>query len=81
MAKLGLHQRLMRAGFQKARYRGMDGECWGNLSKGIRVCFMEWPVRQERFWVCIDFPADYARGFGSESAACEHALERAERSA
>ena len=80
MATLGLHERLRKAGFVKARYRGMEGECWGNLSRGIRVCAVQWSVRGECVWLCIDFRDNYAKGFGSESAACEHALERAERS-
>ena len=80
MAKQWLHDRLVHAGFQRAKYRGINGENWGNLSQGIMVFSVHWRIQQKRVWMCIDFPAEYAKGFGSESAACEHALERAERS-
>ena len=83
MAQEDLFQRLLKAGFQKATYRGgRDGSTkgWANLSAGIQVFSVEWNILQKRVWVCMDFPNNYAQGFGSESAACEHALERAERS-
>ena len=80
MATLGLHERLWQAGFVKARYRGFESDSWGNLKKCIVVFSQEWRIQQKRVWICIDFRDNYARGFGSESAACEHALERAERS-
>ena len=81
MAKQWLHDRLVHAGFQRARYRGFDADCWGNLEKCIVVFSQEWRIQQKRVWICVDFRDNYAKGFGSESAACEHALERAERSA
>ena len=81
MAKQGLHDRLTHAGFVRAKYRGINGENWGSLSQGIMVFCVFWKITQKRVWLCVDFPAGYAKGFGSESAACEHALERAERGA
>lgn len=78
MPNLGLHDRLLHAGFTKTEYRGMNGPAWNNLKKKIRVSEEAWSLLAQRVWVCVDFRDNYARGFGSESAACEHALERAE---
>ena len=77
---MALYDRLLLAGFVRARWRGFEADCWGSLEKCIVVFSQEWRVQQKRVWVCIDFRDNYACGFGSESAACEHALERAERS-
>ena len=78
MPNLGLHDRLLHAGFVRAKYRGINGENWGHLKKGIMVFSASWRIHQKRAWLCVDFHNSYAKGFGSESAACEHALERAE---